>query len=208
MYTLPYFMEKNSGRVKEFMCRYPFVTLCGTDVNGTPVATQVPVLLKEKGETLLLQGHMMRQTSHYKAFAANPHVLAMFTGPHCYVSASWYTNPQQGSTWNYMTVQAKGLIHFLEEEALTDILRETTTLFENNQQSPASFDQLSEEYVARLRKAIAGFEIQVTMLEKTFKLSQNRDEASYHNIIARLRTQDGNAQEIAREMSLRAPELF
>lgn len=208
MYSFPYYKENNNVMVQAFLRKYPFAVLMGCDASGNPVATQVPLLIKEKEGQLFFYGHVMRNTDHHKAFKQNPNVLALFTGPHTYVSASWYSNPQQGSTWNYMTVQAKGLLRFLDEAALISILQETTTQFENNENSPASFHQLPDEYVQKLVKAIDGFEIAVTQMENTFKLSQNRDEKSYHNIIQQLQKGDEAAQQIAAEMQARASQLF
>lgn len=190
------------------MRQHPFVMLMGCDAGNRPVATQVPLLISEKDDRLIFRGHLMRQTDHHRAFMHNPHVLALFTGPHTYVSASWYANPHQGSTWNYITVQAKGELRFLEEADLREILRETTTHFENGPHTPGAYDQLPEEYIQRLIKAIAGFEIVVTDIDNVFKLSQNRDEASYHRIIEELKKGSADARQIAREMEARTSQLF
>jgi len=184
-----------------------FVTLCGVDAENKPVVTQVPVLFKEEGERLLLRGHIMKNTDHHKAFHYNPNVLAVFTGPHCYVSASWYTNKQQASTWNYMTVQAKGVMRFLEDEDLVQMLKDTTAHYEG-EDSAASFDQLPVEYVSHLSKAIIAFEIEVTEIENVFKLSQNRDEESFINIVERLNDGNYNEQQIAIEMKKIQASLF
>jgi transcriptional regulator len=208
MYSLPYFKEKELGVVKAFMEQHPFITLCGSDAAGNPVATHVPVLLREENGRLCLHGHIMKKTDHHLAFEQNPNVLAIFSGPHTYVSASWYSNPQQGSTWNYMTVHAKGVIQFLGEAELLNLLRDLTARFENNTESPALFDKLPREYISQMSKAIVAFEIEVKEIDNVFKLSQNRDEASYHTIIKKLEQQGGDAGKIAGEMSKRAEKLF
>ena len=201
MYSFPYYKTKDQVKVLEFLHAHPFVMLTGCDEHQCPVATQVPILISERDGRLFLEGHVMRNTDHQKAFAANNNVLAIFTGPHTYVSASWYTNPQQASTWNYMAVHAKGKLTFLPEERLIDILKRTTEQFENNPSSDASFDKLPQEYVSRLSKAIVAFEIEVTVLDHTFKLSQNRDEESYKNITHRLAVSDSaDANAIAKVM--------
>ena len=182
------------------MYHHPFVVLMGCDKDNQPVATQVPVLIKERDEKIYLQGHIMRSTDHHKAFENNPNVLALFNGPHTYVSASWYTNPQQGSTWNYMNVQAKGLLIFKDEIFLLNTLKETTAHFENNPASPAQFEHLPNHYIQKLVKAIIGFEIQVTSIEHVFKLSQNSDEESYKNIVEQLQKGDDSARWIASQM--------
>lgn len=202
MYSLPYFKEKDEKLVKEFIRKNPFAMLIGC-VDQNPVATQVPLLIHESEGKMFLKGHIMKNTDHHKAFQSNPNSLCVFTGAHTYVSASWYSNPQTASTWNYISVHARGKIKFLDEQQLIGILKETTGHFENNPYSKASFDQLNEEYVQKLVKAIIGFEIEVDQIDNVFKLSQNRDEESYQNIIRELEKQDPQAREIAEEMKTR-----
>lgn len=173
MYNLPQFKEKDEELVKEFMRKHSFATIIA---NGDPypVATQVPLLIEERDHCLVFKGHVMRQTDHYRAFEKNKDVLCLFTGAHSYVSASWYTSPQVASTWNYMTVHAKGQLKFVGDEELLDILEKTTAHYEQNDASPASYHHLPAEYVTKLAQAIIGFEIKVKSLDHVFKLSQNR----------------------------------
>jgi transcriptional regulator len=208
MYSLSYFKEENKEEVIRFMHAHPFVMLCGSDSMGNPVATQVPLLIREKDGKITLEGHIMKNTDHHKAFAQNPNVLAVFIGAHTYVSASWYSDPNQASTWNYQTVHVRGKIRFLEEDDLRRILDETTSKYEQNEQSPALFKHLTDDYINRLIKAIVGFEMNVDMIENVFKLSQNRDEKSFHNIIHKLNEQDADARKIASEMERIKPGLF
>ncbi|WP_127132461.1 FMN-binding negative transcriptional regulator [Pseudoflavitalea rhizosphaerae] len=208
MYNLSEYVEKDPATVLAFIQQHPFATLIGSDAGGVPVATQVPLLIRQQGNYLSLRGHIMRKTSHHKAFEQNPRVLALFSSPHTYVSPSWYSNPRSGGTWNYMSVQAQGEMEFTNETTLLEILRETQNQFENDPASPSVYENLSPEYVNPLAKAIVGFQIKVTKLDATFKLSQNRDEASYHNIIAQLKKGSADAQFIASEMEKRASQLF
>jgi len=168
----------------------------------------VPVLLQDIDDRLFLQGHIMKKTDHHLAFLENPNVLAIFAGPHTYVSASWYSNPLQGSTWNYMTVHAKGQIRFLDDTALADLLRDLTAHFERHDASPSLYGKLPTTYISQMSKAIVAFAIEVKEIDNVFKLSQNRDEASYHVIIDKLRQQGGDGEKIAGEMSKRAATLF
>jgi len=115
MYNLPYFKEPDAAEVIRFMKEHPFIFLSGADAANKPVVTQVPVFIDEKEGKLFLTGHIMRQTDHSIALEQNPNVLAVFTGPQTYVSATWYTNPHMGSTWNYMSVHAAGTIRFGNE---------------------------------------------------------------------------------------------
>lgn len=209
MYNLPHHKDDSIETVKEFARNHPFIFLSGTDSDNKPVATQVPVFIDEKDGRLVLTGHIMRNTDHHKAFVHNPNVLAVFTSPHIYVSATWYSNPHQASTWNYMSVHAKGTISFADDQAVIDILRRLTLYYENNNTASTTvYDNLSPEYTGRLIKAIVAFEIDITEIDHVFKLSQDRDEKSYHNIIEKLEHQGDNGQFIATEMKKRADKLF
>jgi transcriptional regulator len=140
MYDLPYHKAQNAQVIKEFVDQYPFAFLTGCDSENKPVATQVPVFIEEKNGKKLLRGHIMKNTDHHKAFLHNENVLVVFTGKHTYVSATWYSNPYMASTWNYMSVHARGIIRFLDDEALEDALRMTSLHFENyDTHSPTAF---------------------------------------------------------------------
>jgi transcriptional regulator len=209
MYNLPYFKEEDQEVVLKFMRDHPFVFLTGVNEENKPVATQVPVFIDDKEGKLFLTGHIMRNTDHHKAFEQNPNVLAVFTGPHVYVSGTWYSNPQQASTWNYMSVHARGIISFGNEEDLIAILKRLTLHYENN--NPASttiFDNLPSEYTGPLLKAIVAFEVEITSVENVFKLSQNRDEESFNNIMTKLNEQGSDGKFIAGEMKKIQQQLF
>jgi transcriptional regulator len=209
MYNLSYFKEKNQQEVLTFMRDHPFVFLTGCDAQNKPVATQVPVFIDERGGKLFLTGHIMKQTDHHKAFEQNANVLAVFTGPHAYISATWYDDPHQASTWNYMSVHAKGIIRFGDEDKLVAVLKRLTLHYENNQAASTTvFDNLPVDYRERLMKAIIAFEIEVTEIDNVFKLSQNRNEKSFHTIMSKLQQQGSNGEFIAEEMKKRQQQLF
>lgn len=209
MYNLPPYKEKNPRVIMEFIERYPFAFLIGCDTEKSPVATQVPVFIEEKEGRRILRGHIMKNTDHHKAFVSNENVLVVFTGPHTYVSGSWYTDTHIASTWNYMSVHIKGRIRILDDAALEDILRKTSLYFENqDEKSPTVFDNLPQEFKQKVMPAIVAFEILVTEMDNVFKLSQNRDAESYSNIIGKLKEQGGDAEKIAGEMEMREKELF
>lgn len=209
MYDLPYYREEDAAVVQQFMREHPFAFLVGVDEDGKPVATQIPVFIDERDNKLFLSGHIMRNTDHHKAFEQNPNVLAVFTGPHTYVSATWYDNPHQASTWNYMSVHAKGLISYGDENDLIAMLKRLTLHYENNNNASTTiYDNLPPEYTERLMKGIVAFEVEVTSIETVFKLSQNRDEKSYDNIIAQLSKRGGDAREISEWMEKRKGKVF
>jgi transcriptional regulator len=209
MYDLPYHKEKNEQVIKEFMAKYPFAILTGCDSKMRPVATQLPVFIEETGDRKILRGHIMKNTDHHLAFMQNENVLVVFTGHRTYVSGTWYDNPYTPSTWNFMSVHVKGVIRFLDDNALIDVLRKTSLHFENNNsQSTTILDNLPVDYTQRLMKAIVAFEIEVMDIDTFFKLSQDRDFKSYQNIIKKLKVQDEDGRVIAEEMEKRITQVF
>lgn len=208
MYNLPHFKEKDQAVVVEFMKQHPFAMLIGCSEN-VPAATQIPLLFEDREGKMILTGHMMRKQDHHQAFEKNPQVLVVFTGPHTYVSATLYSDQHQASTWNYLSVHARGTIQFLGEKGLENALRRLTLRYENNNSDSATiFDNLPEDYRRKLMKSIIAFEIEIQSLENVFKLSQNRDKESYGHIINHLNSQQGDGQMIAREMERRSADLF
>lgn len=209
MYHFSYFKENDRQVLLDFIEAHPFAFLTGSDLEGCQVATQIPMLMEVRDGEMYLQGHFMRKTDHHKAFMENPKALVVFTGPDTYVSASWYSNPQIGSTWNYMSVHVSGEIRFMSDEELIQLMKKTTLKFEKgNTQSPTVFENLPETFLSKMLPAIVGFEIRAERIENVFKLSQNRDEASYNNIITRLEALGGDSALIALEMKKRKEALF
>lgn len=185
MYKMPYYTEHDREMVLEFMRQHNFAFVCGVG-NQYPVATQLPLEIIEEGDKLFFSGHLMRKTDHHLAFEKNDHVLVIFHSPHAYIDANWYGEPAQGSTVNYMTVQAKGIIKLLDESRTVAAVKEVTDRHIGNH-TPASFENISTEYIDAMVKAIVGFRIEVTALQNVFKLSQNRDAADQANIIEQLK---------------------
>jgi transcriptional regulator len=202
MYKLPYFTESDEEKVFKFLQKNPFAIITGI-YNNFPVATHVPLEIKKGKDKIILTGHIMRETDHYKAFLENENVLVIFTGPHCYVSASWYVTKNVASTWNYMEVHARGKIKLTGDAETKKIIEDITNRYETSK-SEAAFDKLPKDYIERLSKAIIGINIEVQSLENVFKLSQNHDKTTRKQIIENLRkTNDYFAGEIAKEMEMR-----
>ncbi len=210
MYNYLHYKEQDKEKVIEFMCSHPFITLIGSDSKGRIEATQIPVLIEEKEGRIFIHGHIAKKSDHHKAFEENANVLALFTGAHTYVSGTWYSgNPHQASTWNYISVHARGQIKFLDEAALIELLKKLSLHFENNNKaSSTAYDNLPIDYKEKLIKAILAFEIEVTELDNVYKLSQNRDEKSYDNIVHQLKQQEGDAKEIGHLMEKRKEQVF
>jgi transcriptional regulator len=207
MYKLPYFTEEDPEKVISFMKENSFAVITGFG-EEYPVASHLPleIVIKEDGK-IFFTGHLMKNTDHHKAFEKNENVLVVFNGPHTFVSASWYTKPDVASTWNYISVHAKGKIKFTDEAGTYKAINAITNKYEGKE-TAASFDKLPEEYVMRLIKAIVGFEIEVTSFDNVFKLSQNHNEETRKSIIKHLMERgDKDSNDIAQEMKKRMGEL-
>lgn len=200
MYDISYFKAKEHQAVLDFMQANPFVTICGVDQNGLPIAAQIPVLIKQSNESIIISGHLMRKQDHTNAFEKNPNALVIFSAPSAFVSASWYTSPGQASTWNYQTVHAIGMMEMQDEQHLHDLLVELTEQFESDPDAPSQVKNLDPMYIHQNMKAIVSFEIKITALKHVFKLSQNRDEASLQNIQNELNKGDAACKYMAAAM--------
>jgi transcriptional regulator len=108
-----------------------------------------------------------------------------------------------------MSVHIHGAMQFMSDAELVEFMRKLTLKFEGgNDQSPTFYDNLPDDFINKMMPAIIGFEIKAEKLENVFKLSQNRDETSYRNIMAQLKQQGGDSALIAGEMKKRMEELF
>lgn len=209
MYNLPYFTDNNTENWMNLIEEFPFAVLTGSFSNGKQVATQIPFILVEKEGEMYIQGHIMKHTDHYNAFTENKQALVIFTGPDAYVSASWYKNPHQGSTWNYMSVHISGEVNFLSKNELKELISKMTLKFENqNQNSPTVVENLDPNYIETMFDAIVGIELKLNQVHPIFKLSQNKDEETYHSIIEKLSELGENSKRIALEMKKRFSSIF
>ena len=82
MYDISYFKADNHQEVLDFMQANPFVTICGVNEKGLPIAAQIPILLKQIGDKIIISGHLMRKQDHTNAFEKNNNVLFFKEGKH------------------------------------------------------------------------------------------------------------------------------
>ena len=200
MYDISYFKADNHQEVLDFMQANPFVTICGVNEKGLPIAAQIPILLKQIEDKIIISGHLMRKQDHTNAFEKNNNVLVIFSAPSAFVSASWYAQKGIASTWNYQTVHAVGKMEMKDDAHLLQLLTDLTLHFEKDANAPTQIKNLDPEYVRQNMKAIVSFDIEVTELKNVFKLSQNRDEVSHANIQKELEKGDAACKYMAAAM--------
>ncbi len=202
MYTPPYTKNQNEEEIKFFIRQNGFGILI-SQVEGKPWATHIPMMLNKEGTKIY--GHVARGNKQWKDFTSTPDVLAIFSGPHTYVSSSWYDH-ENVPTWNYIAVHVSGEIKIIDGEELLESLKHLTNKYEKFSAKPITVEAMSPGYLKKELLGIVGFEITITKIEATYKLSQNRDEENYQRVIAALEDRkDKGSLEIAEEMKKRRP---
>ncbi|MFM9962214.1 MAG: FMN-binding negative transcriptional regulator, partial [Planctomycetaceae bacterium] len=132
MYIPPSFLETDRTKLHEFMEQHSFATLISSH-EDEPVASHLPLLLdRDAGPHGRLMGHMARANSHWQT-AGNQRALAIYHGPHAYVSPGWIAAQNVVPTWNYVTVHAYGTLRLIEDrDRLREILQRTVSRYESN----------------------------------------------------------------------------
>jgi transcriptional regulator len=134
-------------------------------------------------------------------------VLAIFNGPHTYISSSWYDH-ENVPTWNYIAVHVYGTAKLLEGEALFNSIKELTAKYEQYSERPVSVETMNREYLEREMRGLVGFEITIDRIEAAYKLSQNRDKKNHDAIISQLeKRNDAQSLGIAEAMKATCPHL-
>jgi len=168
-------------------------------------ANLVPLLLRKQESGLILAGHVARSNT-MRGLPIHGEVLVLFGGPEAYVSPSAYPSKKEGGevvpTWNYVAVQARGRLRWIEDDVwLERLLEELTDEHESARAEPWRVSDAPPEFTRELRQAIVGLEIEVTRLEGKLKLGQNRTRADREGVIAELRERgDGAALALADAM--------
>lgn len=157
-----------------FIERNGFADLVSASSTGELHVSHVPLLPRREGGKLFLLGHVARANPHWQALESAASVLAVFWGPHAYVSPTWYQNHPSVPTWNYAVVHAHARARLVEEAELHEALLELSASYEAGRPKPWRMSELPPAYVDAMLKNIVGFELEVHRLEGKFKLSQNR----------------------------------
>jgi transcriptional regulator len=132
-----------------------------------------------RGRVRLL-AHVARANEQWKALADAEQVVAIFQGPHAYVSPTWYASHPSVPTWNYAVVHAHGRARLMDEPQLHDLLLRLSSAYEAGNTPPWKMSALPADYTQSMLNAVVGFEIEVERLEAKFKLSQNRPADARH----------------------------
>ncbi|MFZ3590253.1 FMN-binding negative transcriptional regulator [Bacillus sp. DJP31] len=182
MYIPKSFEIKDTEVIYDMIEKYSFAAMFSQH-NGGPYATHLPLTLdREKG---ILYGHIARQNTQWKDIEDHE-VLAIFQGPHSYISPSWYETKTAVPTWNYVAVHVYGRVEMMEsDQELMDTLRDLVRKYERPD-SLYNLDEVEPSYVEALSKGIVGFKIKITRVEGKQKLSQNHSLERQDLVIGQL----------------------
>src|SRR6218665_176644 len=194
MYIANGYQNENDSEITTFLQGNSFGILIN-QVDGKPWATHIPLELdvNENGQKVLY-GHLAKENPQWQSFNSNDKVLAIFSGPHAYISSSWYDH-ENAPTWNYVAVHIYGLIKIIEGEAMLVALKKLVDKYEATSANPVRIETLSKRTMMQTRGIVA-FEIVIEDIQAVKKMSQNRNEKDHQNIISDLE-KTGNPQAAA-----------
>jgi transcriptional regulator len=182
MYIPESFAIRDLNQLHDWIEAYSFASLVSAGGERLE-ATHLPLLL-ERGEGRFgtLVGHFAKANGQWQA-AAGAMTLAMFHGPHAYISPRWYDNPNLVPTWNYIAVHAYGRLELIDDlDATIALVRRMTQHYE------ASFDepwqlQLDDDSLRKLAMQVVAFRLPIEWLEGKAKLSQNHPAERQRRVI-------------------------
>jgi len=202
MYAPKLYAETDPAVLDQFIRDHGFGTLVSVG-GGEPFATHIPMeLVPAPDGGRIIEGHVSRANPHWRLLEGGARALAIFSGPHTYVSASWYGH-ENVPTWNYMVVHTSGPVRLVTgEAALGAMVRRLSRHYEPD--GAFDVDAMTPSVYGKEIRGIVGFEIVVDKIEAAFKLSQNRNAADHAAVIQRLTERgDENSVAIARAMAKR-----
>lgn len=201
MYVNKFNKETDNLKILEFIRAHNFGTLV-TAPQGVPQASHLPFTLESEGENnWQLTAHLAKANFQWKHLQKDSDVLVIFQGPSAYISPRWYDH-MNVPTMNYMAVHVYGKPHIIEdEEALYQMLKKQIESYEGKHTDEYNIDSLPPQFYKREVKGLVAVKITINRMEANFKLSQNRDEKNYRNIIQELeKLPDTQSQSIAAYM--------
>jgi transcriptional regulator len=207
MYIPRRYEEKDKEKVYAFIRQNSFAILISV-YDGLPVGTHIPLQLEttDDGKDILM-GHISKGNEQKYSLKDGTRVLAIFPGPHAYISPRWYTELNV-PTWDYIAVHVYGAIRLIEGDELYAALSRLVDAHERQMPTPLHMEDIPEKTLHDDLRGVVGFQIAIDEIQAAWKLSQNRDEQSYHQVIQQLEKGNETARAVADEMQKTASHLF
>lgn len=199
MHTPSIFKNEDPESIRAFLKENSFGILIN-QTNGKLWATHIPLEIETNADGKeILCGHISKLNPQGEGFTQNDQILAVFSGPHSYISSSWYDH-ENVPTWNYIAVHIYGRIKIVNHEAAVESLKKLVDKYEASSEKPVRVEDLSAKTMRQAHGIIA-FEIEIDEIQATKKMSQNRDDVNYKNIITALeKTENPQSIAVAKEM--------
>lgn len=199
MYIPEYFRNTNFNQQVDFIKENSFgilITHSATEM----FATHIPLTPLVTNNNLVLHGHISKENPQCSTLINAGETLTIFSGPHCYISSSWYSH-ENVSTWNYQAIHCYGKLKIQTELELLQSLIQLTDHYESKEEKPKFFEKIDPKVIRDNLIGIIGFEITVSRIDAKDKLSQNRNKKDYENIVSHLcKRNDSMSDAIAEAM--------
>ncbi|ROH96706.1 FMN-binding negative transcriptional regulator [Chryseobacterium daecheongense] len=198
MYIPKLYKSEDYHLMKEIIKENAFALLISS-VDKIRATHSMMMLNEDDHEQIYIETHISKANPQAKLLKNGDEVLCDFLGAHTYISSSWYDHVNV-STWNYEAVQIYGKVELMNHEELYDHLDKLTYKYESAQRCPMFVKDMGKEFVEKEMKGAFGLKIIPTEICIKQKLSQNRKENDFQNIISNLEQSGENEKKIAEKM--------
>jgi len=200
MFIPKLYKSEDYNLMKEIIKENAFALLISS-VDKIRATHSMMMLNEDDPDNIYIETHISKANPQAKILKNGDEVLCDFLGAHTYISSSWYDHINV-STWNYEAVQIYGKVELMDQEELYNHLEKLTSKYEKFQKCPMMVEDMGKEFVEKEMKGAFGLKITPTEIFIKQKLSQNRKDADFRNIISNLENSDDNGRKIAGKMKL------
>ncbi|WP_294288888.1 FMN-binding negative transcriptional regulator [uncultured Chryseobacterium sp.] len=198
MYIPKLYKSEDLNLMKDIIRENAFALLISSEEKIRATHSMM-ILNEDDPENRYIETHISRANPQAKILKNGSEVLCDFLGAHAYISSSWYDH-MNVSTWNYEAVQVYGKVELMNPDELYRHLDKLTTKYEQPQQCPVMLNDMGKAFVEKEMKGAFGMKIFPSEIFIAQKLSQNRKENDYRNIINHLDQGDEHAKQVAEKM--------
>lgn len=200
MYIPKEFKETNPDEILHFIGKNALGILVNSTGIFEPLVSHIPFISSLDNDEIILEGHLSIHNPHAEQIKKGKTALVIFQGPNAYISSSVYTH-ENVPTWNYQAVHIYGTVEILTKDALQAHLDQAVDFFESGRENKLNYSNFSKSMLDSYLNEIIGFRLRTYKIEAAYKMSQNRNNTDFQNIVTDL-SQSKNSldQEVAKEM--------
>ncbi|WP_172406253.1 FMN-binding negative transcriptional regulator [Pacificimonas flava] len=177
-----------AGNPRRIIAGYPFASLIIAAADGHPYATQTPMHFEtDAPDEVRLIGHLARANPQAALLSPGMPVLALFTGPHAYISSTCYVEQPTVPTWDYVSAQVRGRLTPIDDDAgQLAVLERVIAASEAFNGTNWTMADAPEGKVDQLLPRIRSFRIEAETIEGVAKLSQTHPAGDRARIVGAL----------------------